>query len=295
MAADRRDICLARLAARQHGVVTPEQLAQAGLSRSAIRYRIEHERLHPFVGGAYLVGHRVAPPLAAETAAVLLCGPDAVLSHSSAAAIWGIEDAGASVHVTVTRAGSSGRRGVIVHRVGALDAADRRRRSGLPVTAPARTLLDLASVLGRDRLDAALERARATRLVTPADIDAAIARCPFRRGAGQLCHLLEDRPTLTRSRAERLLLDLAREGGLPAPETNARIGRYEVDVLWRSEQVVVEIDGFAFHADRRAFERDRRRDADLQAAGFRVLRFTWRRLAAEPQAVLVTLARMLPA
>lgn len=222
-----------------------------------------------------------------------MCATGTVLSHRSAAALWEIEEADELTHVTVLRNGSSARRGVVVHRVRRLDEADRRRRYGLAVTSPARTLLDLAAVLPPDRLDAALERARSTRLVTPPAIHAAMERCPKRRGSATLRRLLADRPTLTRSRAERLLLDLVARSGLPRPETNVRIGAYEVDALWRRERVVVEIDGYAFHADRRAFERDRRRDAELQARGHRVLRFTWRRLQGEPEAVLVTLARTL--
>lgn len=222
-----------------------------------------------------------------------MCATGTVLSHRSAAALWEIEEGDELAHVTVLRNGSSARSGVVVHRVRQLDEADRRRRYGLAVTSPARTLLDLAAVLPPDRLDAALERARSKRLVTPPAVHAAMERCPKRRGSATLRRLLEDRPTLTRSRAERLLLDLVARSGLPLPETNVRIGAYEVDALWRRERVVVEIDGYAFHADRRAFERDRRRDAELQARGHRVLRFTWRRLQDEPEAVLVTLARTL--
>lgn len=293
MAADLRDLSVARIAARQRGVVSPSQLAQTGLTRSAVRRRVSTGRLHPYVAGAYLVGHTAAPPLAAETAGLLMCGPGALLSHRSAASLWEIEEAEQPAHVTVLRGGSSGRRGVVVHRVTRLDPADRRRRSGLAVTSPARTLLDLAAVLPPDRLDAALERARARRLVTPAAVLAAIERCPKRRGSATLRRLLADRPTLTRSKAERLLLDIVARSGLPRPETNVRVGGFEVDAFWRRERVVVEIDGYAFHADRRAFERDRRRDAELQARGHRVLRFTWRRLQDEPEAVLVALARTL--
>ena len=111
--------------------------------------------------------------------------------------------------------------------------------------------------------------------------------------AGALRRLLEARPTLTRSEAERRLLALVRLAGLPLPETNVRLGRHEVDVLWRENRLVVEVDGYAYHAGREAFERDRRRDADLQAAGHRVIRVTWRRIVNEPEALIATLAQAL--
>jgi very-short-patch-repair endonuclease len=291
----RADLRVAETASRQRGVIAAVQLREAGLSPSAIGHRVRTGRLHPFVAGAYLVGHAEPAPLAAETAALLMCGPSAMLSHTTAAAIWGITDREPAVHVTVTRDGSSARRGVRIHRVRAIAAADVRRRERLTVTAPARTLVDLASVLDAERLDTALERARAARLVRPDDVLAALERCPFRRGATTLRRLLEQRPTITRSRAERLLADLVRRGGLPRPQTNAVVRGFEVDVLWPAERVVVEFDGFGFHADRHAFEQDRRRDAELQASGYRVLRVTWRRLLDEPEAVLVTITRTLSA
>jgi very-short-patch-repair endonuclease len=289
------DRLVAATAARQRGVVSPTQLRKAGLSPSAIGHRVRSGRLHPFVAGAWLVGHAVPPPLAAETAAALMCGPSAALSHTSAAGIWGIAATGRDVHVTVTRDGSSARRGVRVHRVRALAAVDVRRRERLLVTAPARTLVDLAAVLDAEQLDSALERARAARLVRPADVLAALERSPYRRGAATLRRLLADRPTITRSKAERLLADLVRRGGLPRPQTNAIVRGFEVDLLWAAERLVVEFDGFEFHADRAAFELDRRRDAELQASGYRVIRVTWRRLLDEPEAVLVTIARALSA
>lgn len=273
--------------------MAPAQVRAVGLSGSAVAHRLATGRLHRFVAGSLLVGHTAAPPLAAETAALLMCAPDPVLSHISAAALSGICGAGPLVHVTVPRSGSSARSGVEIHRVTALDARDRTIMAGLPVTTPARTLVDLASLLPEDQLDAALERARASRIVRPAEVHAALDRARCRRGTGVLRRLLEARPTLTRSQAERRLLDLVRRAGLPRPETNVRIGRYEVDALWRSERLVVEVDGFAYHAGREAFERDRRRDADLHAAGHRVLRVTWRRITGEPEAVIATIAQAL--
>lgn len=225
------DVRVARLASRQRGVVTRAQLHAAGLTASAIRHRVRTGRFHPFLAGSYLVGHATPAPLAAETATMLVCGRRAVLSHQSAAALWGMGDTPGTTHVTLPRSGISRRDGIRIHRVARLAPVDRRRRNGFPVTAPARTLLDLAAVLSPDDLDAALERARVLRLVRPADVRAALDRTPKRRGAGELRRLLDDRPTLTRSRAERLLGDLVRRGGLPRPQTNAMLEGFEVDLL----------------------------------------------------------------
>lgn len=138
---------IARLAARQHGVVTVLQLLAIGLTRKAIRHRVATCRLHPVHRGVYLVGHAVMPPLAAETAAILACGDGTDLSHHSAAALWILRPASpAEVFVTVAGRNPGRRPGVHVHRVRCLDPADRTRRHGLPVTTPARTILDLAAV-----------------------------------------------------------------------------------------------------------------------------------------------------
>lgn len=287
------DARVAAIAGRQRGVIAPAQLRAAGLSRSAVSHRIAHGRLHPFVAGALLVGHPAPSPLAAETAALLMCTPDPLLSHTSAAALSGIHPVGNDVHVTVSRTGSSARRGVVIHRVARLDAADSTTIRGLPATTPARTLVDLAGLIDANGLDAALERARASGLVRPGDVLAALDRAPSRRGSGALRRLVEARPTLTRSEAERRLLGLVRRAGLPRPETNVRVGRHEVDLLWRDRRLVVEVDGYAYHAGREAFERDRRRDAELQAAGLRVIRVTWRRIVREPEALIALLAQAL--
>jgi len=280
-------------AARQRGVITPAQLAAAGLSRSAIAHRLASGRLHRFVGGSFLVGHPAAAPLAAETAALLMCRPDPVLSHATAAAIWGIGPPGGVPHVTLERSGSSSRRGVVIHRVERLERRDRGMRQGFPLTSPARTLTDLATVLSRDELDAALERARVARLVRPGEVLEALDRAPSRTGAGVLRELIAERPELIRSQAERRLLALVRVARLPTPEANVRVAGHEVDCHWPAERLVVEVDGYAYHAGRAAFERDRRRDADLLAAGQRVIRVTWRRIVDEPEAVIAAVAQAL--
>ena len=294
------DAVIERIARRQRFVVASRQLMNAGVSRRAIQHRVASGRLHPIHRGVYLVGHPVPLPLALETGALLACGAAAVLSHRSAAyrlRILEHRDGTGPVHVTVP----AGRRprpraGIVIHRSSTLGAAELRRRDGLPVTAPARTLIDLASVLPERDLKWAIEEARVRRLITQRDFAAACAAHRGRRGAAALSRIAQASgpgPTATRSEAERRLLDLIAAAGLPKPRANVRVAGHLVDLHWAAERLVVELDGFAFHAHREAFERDRRRDADLAAAGTRVIRLTWRRITAEPAAVVALLERLL--
>jgi very-short-patch-repair endonuclease len=133
------------------------------------------------------------------------------------------------------------------------------------------------------------------RLLRRGELLAALERSGRRRGVALVRSLLrrEGGPAMTRSEAERRLLGLIRKAGIPPPRTNVRIGRYEVDLLWRAERLIVEVDGYAYHSTRVAFERDRVRDAELQAAGFRVIRITWRQIVEEPLAVAARIARAL--
>jgi very-short-patch-repair endonuclease/predicted transcriptional regulator of viral defense system len=293
--ADGRDGRIAGLAARQYGVVSWWQLIDAGVSRGAIAHRLAHGRLHRVHRGVYLVGHPTMPRLAAEAAAVLACGEGAVLSHQSAAKLWQIlDDDNAGIHVTVV--GNHRRHPSIrMHRTASLDANDVARRHGLPLTSPARTLLDLSEVVSSRQLERAVEEAERRHLVGASRLHALLQRSPGRRGAAALRALLECTagPTLTRSEAEERLLALVRAARLPHPELNVRVAGCEVDFLWRDAGLVVEVDGFAYHSTRAAFERDRRRDAKLQSAGFAVVRVTWRQILDEPEALVALLAQNL--
>jgi very-short-patch-repair endonuclease len=153
-------------------------------------------------------------------------------------------------------------------------------------------LLDLAHVLSTRELRRAYEQAQILHLLRDADLGALLDRSPGRRGAPALRALIEE-PSLTRSEAEARLLDLLRAADLPPTATNARVGCHEVDFLWHPQRLVVEVDGFAYHASRAAFERDRLRDAELQADGYRVIRITWRQIDEKPEAVIARLARVL--
>jgi very-short-patch-repair endonuclease len=220
-------------------------------------------------------------------AAVLACGGAAVLSHRSAAVLWGLLRAWyGPPEVTVTDGRSRGRPDLRVYRTRWLDPRETRRREGVPVTAPARTLLDLATVISERDLARAVEEAQVLRLVTPRQLANVVGRGRPGSAALRAVLNLQHEPSLTRSEAEVAFLHLVRDAGLPAPETNVEVLGHEVDFLWRGRKLIVEVDGFAYHSSRQAFERDRRRDARLQAAGFRVMRFTYLQIVNEPHTVI---------
>ena len=270
------DAAVAVLAARQCGVVTTAQLDAAGLGRRSVAHRVAHGRLTRLHRGVYRVGP-IEAPYGRETAAILATG--GVLSHHSAAAVWGFRPPhDGDIHVT---ASARSRAGIRVHRSASLNAAV---HFGLSLTTPARTLHDLAPLLPQHDLDRAVEEAVIRGLAKPREL--------MTRPALRVATILE--PRLTRSEAERRLLRLIRASRLPEPVTNRRVAGWEVDAFWPRHRLVVEVDGYAYHGNRAAFERDRRKDAALVAAGYRVVRVTWRQIADEPHVVVALLARLLP-
>ncbi len=201
--------------------------------------------------------------------------PRALLSHGSAAALWGLcppEPGPVTVTVVAGEAGRT-RPGITVHRVGTLDRRDVRRRRSLLVTSPARTLLDRATVLSDRQLERELDEALVRRLTSRTAIGELLERCPRRPGTRRLHELIDPEryTTFTRAESEERMLALLRRGGLPMPESNVRMESIEVDFLWRDERVIVEVDGWASHGTHAAFERDRRRDARLENDGWRVI------------------------
>jgi very-short-patch-repair endonuclease len=286
------------LASRQYGVVSTQQLLAAGIGSGAIASRVRRHRLHRLHRGVYAVGHTALVPLAREMAAVLACGGEgAAISHRSAAVLWGLvpRDDG-PVDVTVARSGGR-RRGLRIHRSRTLRAEDVRWLQGIPTTSPERTLLDFAETAQDRELERALDEAIVQRLTTHAALVAAVRNAPGRQAAPRLSALLarSDPPALTRSEAEERLLALVRAARLEAPEVNVRVKGHLVDFLWRRHRLIVEIDGYRFHSSRSAFERDRRRDAELAAAGYQVIRVTWRQITEEPYSVVALLSQTLAA
>jgi very-short-patch-repair endonuclease len=282
------------LASRQHGVVARRQLLAAGVSSAAVGRMITSGWLTRLHAGVYLVAGRQLDPLARRMAAVLAAGSEAVLSHTSAGALWEIvEQVPGPVHVTV-RSGRRRRRGIILHRDSDLDRF-RTVHKRIPVTTPSRTILDLAAILSPRRLQQAAETADRRGLLDTPELTHLCEATRGRKGTGRLRSLLARHQPLpeTRSELERRFLRLCRDAGLPWPAVNVPVAGLEVDFLWRAARLVVELDGYAFHRDRASFERDRRRDAALQLAGHRVVRITHRRLAEDAASVQAELKALL--
>lgn len=265
------DLVIARIASRQHGVVSSAQLRAAGISKVAASKRTNAGRLHRLHRGVYAVGHTRLTFEGRCLAAALACGESAVVSHGSAASLWRLIPAGdGPIDITLpTDAGRESRPGIRIHRTSTLIAGLTTRRSAVPVTRPARTLRDLRRVVPPALHQQAVRRGLDLRLIDEAD--------------------LQREPDLTRSELERLFLRLCRRHRFPSPEVNARVGPYEVDFLWRERGVIVETDGFRYHGNRGAFESDRVRDARLQSLGYRVLRFTYRQVCDRSAEVVCSL------
>jgi very-short-patch-repair endonuclease/predicted transcriptional regulator of viral defense system len=292
-----RDAALSRLALKQFGVVTLAQLADLGLPASTVYNRVRRGVLHRVESGVYAVGYPTASRASRQMAAVLSVGAGAVLSHWTAAAVWGLlDDRERLIHVTVARSVRS-RGSIRVHQVRALPRADHTRNAGLPLTSVERTLLDLAEVAGERALHRATTQALVARLTDERRLCQQAQRTPTRRGAVILTALLDPNAAAnrrrgpiapTRSELEDRLLALVREAGLPEPRVNERLklpdgGRpLEVDLLFEQARVIVEADGAQYHAHALARADDATRDARLQAAGYTVLRVDWHQVTRQP-------------
>jgi predicted transcriptional regulator of viral defense system len=269
------DARLAAVARRQYGLVTRKQLRCLGVSEHGIAERIRTRRLHRLHRGVYAVGHDALKREAHWLAAVLACGPGAVLSHASAAAHWGIrQSAAANVDVTVpARSGRRRRKGIRIHRSSRLSKEETTVHEGIATTTVARTLLDLADSLPTQALKRTIDEAEYMRLLDMTSLTAVVNGNPGRR-ARRVLELVESPQEMTRSKLEQRFLELVERHGLPRPLVNAQLMGYEVDFLWPEDKVIVEVDSRAAHGTREAFERDRLRDRRLLRAGYRTVRVT---------------------
>jgi very-short-patch-repair endonuclease len=262
----RIDVLVARLATRQTGVVGADQLLALGLTRAAIRHRVRCGRLIRVHQGVYAVGHEALSDRGRMIAALLAAGPGAALSHETAAYHWSlIPSLPPFIDVTLTDRTPRKRAGVRVHRAQRIETTTHK---GLRVTTPLQTLVQLPQPT-RDR-------ARAEALVNKL-----------------IPRTADDHAEPTRSELEDALLPALEAARLPKPLVNTVVLGHEVDFLWPDHKLIVETDGWAAHGHRRAFESDRARDAQLVAAGHRVLRFTWRQVIHETLLVTVRIAQAL--
>jgi Transcriptional regulator, AbiEi antitoxin len=235
---------LLAVAARQHGAISALQLSELGLTRHQIAHRVSTGWLRRLHRGVYLVG----PLETAHTqaiAAVLAAGRGALLAHYPAAVAWGLRPAREGpMHVTLAH-GAHTRPGIRIHRA-TLHPNDVTRRHGIPVTSAARTLLDLAAT----ELDRALNEARVNRLVSDPSRNEQFSHYPKHPGTAALKEAIQTDPAFTRSEAERRALELIRRARLPAPDTNAQLHGHEVDLLWREQRLIAEIDGYTYPPQR---------------------------------------------
>jgi predicted transcriptional regulator of viral defense system len=272
---------VAKLAGRQWGVVSLAQLRAAGLSDDAVQRRVGAGRLHRLHHGVYAVGHTVLKREGRWLAAVLACGDGAVLSHRSAAAHWGLLQSEATRTDITTPRTRAGNAKIRLHRSRSLIARDTTTHQGIPITSVPRTLLDLAATANPDRLERALAQAEHLELYDHRAITELLARANGHRGQNALTAAIALEPKLTKSEWEIRLLKLVRAAALPEPLVNLPLdapdyGECKPDFHWPSHRLIVETDGWRTHRTRAAFESDRAKDAALTAAGYRVVRFTWR-------------------
>jgi Transcriptional regulator, AbiEi antitoxin len=276
------DRLIAGLAAKQFGYVTRAQLLGLGVGADAIDYRIAIGRLIPVYRGVHAVGHRPVMPVPRAFAAVLACGENAALSHGSAVSLWGFSkhwDTPFEVTVPSLRS----REGIRVHRSRTLARRDITWQLGIRVTSPARTVLDYAPRLTGPPLSRFVKDAlRTPYLYKPALADV-LSRNPTHPGAKRLLPFAQDPNAPTNSPLEDDFLAFARRYGLPMPVTNTYLLGYEIDVLYPRERVIVEVDGYEFHADRDSFERDRERDVHMLAADYVTIRITRERMKHQPE------------
>ena len=283
----RPDAHVARVAAEQHGRISFEQLQACGLSDKAIRGRVQRGQLYRVHRAVYAVGHE-APTLHGDfMAAVLAGGEGAVLSHFSAAALWGmLPRQPRDLEVIVTGAKGRAQPGLRVHRARVLDPRDVTRHHGIPVTTAARTCLDIASTLSPEALRRPVRQAQAEHRTNVRQIAELLARTNGHCGAKRLADLVATGPAPTRSELEDLVLDLLLRGGLPPPDVNKpliRQGRRIVpDFRWAAQRLVVEADGAAWHEAKLAREDDAERQAVLEGGGERVIRITWDQAVQRP-------------
>lgn len=289
------------LARRQHGVVSRRQLRALGYSEKAIEHRVATGRLHPLMRGVYAVGRREVRREGRWMATVLVCGEGAVLSHRSAAALYGIGSERLWERTRATKRGlielsvpgsASRRSGIEVHRRAALRPENLTTRRGIPVTGIVQTLVDLATVEPPNRVERAVNEADKRDLIDPESLRLALADHEGEAGVRALRAVI-DRHTfvLSDTDLELLFRPLASKAGLPPPQAKEIVNRFEVDFHWPALGLVVETDGWRYHRTPAAQTRDALRFQLHTASGLTPLRFSHWQVKHEPAHVVEILTR----
>ena len=284
---------IARIAAGQHGVVTIAQLLDAGLSRQAISRRVAKGVLHHELRGVYRVGHRAPSVEARYMAAVLACGPTAVLAGHAAAFLLGMLKGRPPAPEVIALADRRVPR-ILTRRVGRLDRRDVTRCRGIPVTTAARTLLDLAGVMSLDDLARAAHEGQVRRIVNAKAVAESLTRRPNTRGAWKLHEIFKGEVRVTLSELERAFLALVDSIERPRPRTNRPVGGRYVDCHWPKHHLVIELDSYRYHHTRHAWEQDRRREREARARGDEFRRYTYGDVTEDRALVEAELCNLLP-
>lgn len=282
-----------RLARTQHGVLTRKNLLDLGFSPEAIKHRVNKGRLHPLLPGLYAVGR---PQLSREgrwMAAVLACGPDSALSHRSAAALWGFaKEHPGYIEVSVRRSSEARLPGLRCHRRPTLAASEITTRSGIPLTQPVQTFLDLVSGMGPRDLERAINEADKLDVIDADALRKALNDRPGEPGVRPLRRILDEHTfRLSDDELERLFRPLAAAAGLPVPLTKHVVNEFEVDFYWPDLGLVVETDGWRYHRTPSAQTRDALRFQTHVANGLTPLRFSHYQVKYEPAHVKDVLTR----
>ena len=281
------------LAERQHGVVSSDQLRKVGYTPQAVHHRIRTGRLYPLHRGVYAVGRRHVTDHGRWMAAVIACGAGAVLSHSSAAALWRIgKEERDLVELSLPSFSRRCRPGVRIHQRPSLQARNITAEFGIPVTTPIQTLIDMTLRLDRSGVERMINEADKYNLAHPPGIRRALDQRVGEPGVAQLRRILDRRTfRLTKEELERRFLPLAAKAGLPVPLTGQWLNEFEVDFYWPDLGLVVETDGLRYHRTPAEQARDRLRDQAHTAAGLTQLRFTHEQVRYEPDHVRRILAQ----
>jgi very-short-patch-repair endonuclease len=288
------------MARRQHGVVSREQLLRVGVGKTAISARMQAGRLHRLHAGVYAVGHRLVPKEGWWMAAVLASRPDALLSHHTAAALWGLRGySGGAIHVTVPQKSTSTKR--IRRHFSHVPSDERSVEEGVPVTSVHRTIFDLASTVLVDEVVAMVKEAEYLNRYDRLSLWDLLERYPGKRGSRKiqfaLQRLKEEPPGRKRSKLEERFAPFLRRYHLPLPRFNDLISlngkNYEVDCHWPELGQIVELDGWQGHGTKSAFREDRARDRALRVAGYSVIHLTWNQLDDEAEQIATDLRVLL--
>jgi hypothetical protein len=266
---------LAEIAAGAHGVVTRPELLAAGLSNNQIYGRLRTGSLHCQYPGVYRVGHEAPSLEATYLAAVLACGPEALLCGLPAGLLLELIKRKDPPTPEVLARSARQIPGITIHRARRGPGIDRWEHRGVPVTSPARTLVDLAAVLSAYELGKACHEARFHHGTTPSDIEAVLARRPGSKGAGKLRRIIHGDSPIVLSRMERRFIAALKREGLPLPKTNRLAGGRRVDCRWPDHRLTVELDSYTFHNSKHSWELDRKREREARARGDEHRRYSY--------------------